>query len=77
MHNHTPEDLIRYLYKETSLLENAEMEASLENDWTLREKLSVLKASFERLNTIIQVPRTQAVLNILKYAAGQNTVKAR
>lgn len=77
MHNHTPEDLIRYLYKETSHLENAEMEASLENDWTLREKLSVLKASFERLNTIIQVPRTQAVLNILKYAAGQNTVKAR
>lgn len=76
MHNYAPEDLIRYLYKETSADENAEIEESLEKDWTLREKSAVLKASFERLNTIIQSPRTQSVLNILKYASGQNIVKA-
>jgi hypothetical protein len=76
MHNYAPEDLIRYLYKETSPDENVEIEESLNKDWTLREKLVVLKASFERLNTIIQKPRTQSVLNILKYAAGQNIVKA-
>jgi hypothetical protein len=76
MHNYAPEDLIRYLYKETSPDENVEIEERLDKDWTLREKLAVLRASFERLNTIIQSPRTQSVLNILKYAAGQNIVKA-
>jgi hypothetical protein len=76
MHNHTPEDLIRYLYKETSQQENVEIEDSLCTDWTLREKFAVLKTSFERLNTIIQSPRTESVLNILKYATGQNVVKA-
>jgi hypothetical protein len=76
MHNYTPEDLIRYLYMETSPDENVEIEESLDKDWTLKEKFTVLKTSFDRLNMIIQSPRTQSVLNILQYAAGQNMVKA-
>ena len=69
MYNYTPEDLLQYLYNETDSVTTAAIEEALVNDWTLREKLGVLKASHQRLNTIIETPRTEAVLNILKYAA--------
>jgi septum formation inhibitor-activating ATPase MinD len=65
----TPEDLLLYLYKETSAEQNCAIEEALAQDWTLREKLAVLQASQSRLNTIVETPRTQTVLNILKYAA--------
>ena len=68
MHNYSPEDLILYLYKETSAETAAAIEHALENDWTLREKLAVLKTSIERLNSITETPRTEVVLNIMKYA---------
>lgn len=68
MHNYTPEDLLLYLYKETTPQATAQLEEALKNDWTLREKLEVLKKSMERLDTIKLAPRTEAVLNILRYA---------
>jgi len=68
MHNYSPEDLILFLYKETSPQITAGIEEALQKDWTLREKLSVLKISTERLNSIIVSPRTEAVLNVLKHA---------
>jgi anti-sigma factor RsiW len=74
MHHYTPEDLIRYLYKETSAEETAAIEQALQSDWTLREKMSVLKTSNERLNTLIETPRTEVVLNVLKYAASKQKV---
>lgn len=74
MHHYTPEDLIRFLYKETSPEETAQIEQALGADWTLREKMAVLKASNERLNTLIEAPRTEVVLNVLKYAASTQKV---
>ena len=74
MHNYSPEDLLRYLYKETSPQATAEIEEALQNNWTLREKLAVMKTSMERLNTIVVSPRTEAVLSILKYAGQQQQV---
>ena len=68
MTNFTPEDLLQYLYKETSTDETAAIEAALEKDWTLREKLGVLKASMQRLDKITVSPRTETVLNVLHYA---------
>jgi hypothetical protein len=68
MTNFTPEHLLQYLYKETSAQENAAIAEALQHDWTLREKLNVLKASMQRLDTINQPPRTEAVLNVLAYA---------
>jgi hypothetical protein len=65
---YTPEDLLQYLYKETSPSESAAIEQSLKEDWTLREKLEVLKASVKRLDTIIESPRIEVVLNVLNYA---------
>ena len=71
MTNFTPEDLILYLYKETSDKKTATIEAALQNDWTLREKLHVLKASMQRLDKIVQAPRTEVVLNVLNHAKEQ------
>ena len=68
MTNFTPEDLLLYLYNETSVKQTAEIEAALEKDWTLREKLTVLKASMQRLDRITLSPRTEVVLNVLNHA---------
>ena len=74
MQNFTPEDLILYLYKETSPETTAAIEKALENDWTLREKLLVIKTSMERLDSIQVSPRTEVVLNVLKHVyKHQNT----
>jgi hypothetical protein len=64
----TPEDLLLYLYKETSEEQTTAIENALKQDWTLREKLAVLKTSLERLDGIKKSPRTRIVLNILNYA---------
>ena len=65
----TPEELIQFLYKETSPEKAAAIEASLQEDWTLREKLEVLKASAKGLDHVkLESPRPQVILNILNYA---------
>ena len=68
MTNFTPEDLLLYLYKETSPRQTAAIEKALAKDWTLREKFAVLKNSIQRLDKIKQSPRTEVVLNVLNYA---------
>jgi hypothetical protein len=72
----TPEDLLRYLYKETSSEMNAAIEAALAEDWTLREKLEVLKASARNLDRMIESPRQEVILNILQYARETATATA-
>ena len=74
IYNYTPEDLIRYLYKETSPEETSAIDLALKQDWTLREKLSVLKTSMDRLDSIKVSPRSEVILNILRYAASNETV---
>ena len=68
MHNFTPDDLLLYLYKETSPQATAAIEKALQEDWTLREKLTVLKTSMERLHSIVVSPRTEIILNVLRHA---------
>lgn len=75
MHNFMPEDLLLYLYKEASPQQATIIEEALKLDWTLREKLAVMKTAMERLDNLTAVPRTEVVLNVLKYAAAQQTVK--
>jgi len=74
MHNYSPEDLILFLYKETSPEATAAIEKALKEDWTLREKLAVIKTSMERLNSITVSPRTEIILNVLRYAREQEEV---
>ena len=64
----TPEELIHYLYRETSPARTAQIEEALLNDWTLREKLEVLQNSIQMLERPLESPRTEAVMNVLNYA---------
>ena len=73
MTNFTPEDLLLYLYKETSPEQTSAIEEALQKQWPLREKMNVLKASMVRLEKITETPRTEVVLNVLNYAREQAT----
>ena len=73
MTNFTPEDLLLYLYKETSLQQAAEIEEALSKDWALREKLTVLKTSMQRLDKLVVAPRTEIVLSVLNKARQEST----
>ena len=44
MSNFTLEDLVQYLYKETSELKIAAIKAALKTDWKLREAFNQLKS---------------------------------
>jgi len=64
----TPEELLQYLYKETSPEKSAAIEAALRDDWTLREKFEVLQASTQSLNTALESPRMEVILRVMDYA---------
>lgn len=68
MHNFTPEDLLLYLYNETSPAKTAEIKAALETDWSLREKFEVITSAQKRLEALKMSPSQQTVDNILNYA---------
>jgi hypothetical protein len=61
------EDLIQYLYKETSVQKTAAIEAALENDWDLLESLELIKSGQKNLETIELSPRDEAVNRILQH----------
>lgn len=64
----THEELVQYLYNETSPERAADIEAALSNDWSLREKMEMLQHSVQALDTPLESPRTEVVINILNYA---------
>jgi hypothetical protein len=68
MHNFTPEDLLQYLYNETSPAQTAEIKAALETDWSLCEQFEVMTSAQKRLETLKMSPSQQTVDNILDYA---------
>ena len=68
MHNFTPEDLIQYLYNETSPAQTAQIKAALETDWSLREKFEVITSAQSRLEALKMSPSQQTIDNILSYA---------
>lgn len=70
----TPEELVLYLYQETSPEQTVAIEEALKKDWTLREKLNVIKTSIQRLDKIQVSPRTEVILNVLNYAR-ENSVE--
>ena len=74
MYNYTPEEILLYLYKEASPELTTAIEEELAKNWALREKLAVMKTAMERLNNITASPRTEVVLNVLRYAADQEKV---
>ncbi|HLZ85927.1 MAG TPA: hypothetical protein VKQ52_01750 [Puia sp.] len=74
----TPEDLLRYLYKESSPELTVAIESALKEDWMLREKLEVLRSSVTELDTVIVSPRMEVIQRVMNYArktAVQETVQ--
>jgi len=76
MHNFTPEDLVQYLYKETSPEKTAEIKAALDNDWSLREKYEVITSAQSRLEKLTLSPRKSVIDNILNYAESKIAISA-
>ena len=68
MHNFTLEDLLQYLYKETSPELTAQIKAALETDFSLREKLDLITSGQSRLEPVKLSPSQQTIDNILSYA---------
>jgi hypothetical protein len=68
MPSFTTEELLQFLYKETSPEQTAAITAALSSDWSLREKLSLLSSTQQHLNEISYSPRQQSVDFILNYA---------
>ena len=64
----TPEDLVMYLYHESTPEKTAAIELALQQDWTLREKFEVLRKAVVSLDQSLTSPRTESVLNVLNYA---------
>ena len=67
MQNITPEDLVQYLYSETSTAKTAAIEATLEADLELREAYEVMATAKKQLEDIAFKPRDEAVKKILEH----------
>jgi hypothetical protein len=72
MNEITPEELVRYLYKETSVQKTARIEAALDSDWNLRETYEKLRIAHVNLPNTQLSPRPEAVNAILEYASKRN-----
>jgi hypothetical protein len=73
MHNFTTEELLQYLYHETSPSKTAEIKAALESDWSLREKFEVVTSAQKSLEPVALSPRQETIDAIMNYA--ENTVE--
>lgn len=69
------EDLIRYLYQETSNDQTLAIEKALETDWELKDQLEILRDSMKSLDKMIKSPRSQSIEAILNYAKSTSTLE--
>lgn len=69
MKQFTPEDLVQYLYKETSVQKSAAIKAALETDWELRESFQKLQEARQNLEEIKLSPRDEVINRILQHTS--------
>ncbi|MEY4702656.1 MAG: hypothetical protein RIR96_553 [Bacteroidota bacterium] len=68
MHSITQEDLLLYLYGETSPQQTQEIKIALEQDWNLKEIYLQLEHTKNELDGFNMSPSENSVNKILKYA---------
>lgn len=68
MYSFTSEDLIQYVYNETSIQKSAAIREALETDWILKEKYDDIISAHSTLEKLSLSPRKQVVDRILRYA---------
>lgn len=64
----TENDLIRYIYGETSENEKSEIEKAAVCDPEMDEELRILKSIYSDLNDLIISPSERAISKIIKYS---------
>ena len=62
------EDLLQYLYNETSPKKTAAIKAALETDWSLREAYEMMVSGQKKLEDINLSPREEILKKILAHA---------
>ena len=65
MQDLTTEDLILYLYRESDPALTSRIDKALEEQWAVREKLNVLKASIQHLNNSTPLTPSRATLDAI------------
>lgn len=68
MQSITSEDLLLYLYGETTPQQSKEIASALQNDWDVKEKYELLKGSIDELNEISYAPEQKTIDKIMEYA---------
>ncbi len=68
METYTMEDLLQYLYKETSPERTAAIKAAIESDWDLREKFETITSTVNKLEPVTLSPRDKTIDFIMNYA---------
>lgn len=68
MHNFNFEDLVQYMYRDTSDEKMIAISTALQTDWSLREKYDLLKEGYATLGTAKFSPRKKTIDSILCYA---------
>ena len=68
----TENDLLRYVYGETTTKENVEIQNSLLCDEQLQETYNQLMSTLGELDSCMKMPNDRAVQNILDYSKSSN-----
>lgn len=68
MHALTTEDLLLFIYGETTSEESNTIKSALENDWKLQEEYKTLLAEIGQLNELNFSPSNKAIDSILEYS---------
>jgi hypothetical protein len=63
----TPEDLVQYLYRETSQQKTAAINFALDTDWNLRDSFEQISSGLKNLEKVNFSPRDEAVNRILQH----------
>lgn len=74
MENYSTEDLILYIYGESTADQTQEISRAIQNDWQLREKYQALKESIQGLSSLVKGPRQQTIDAIMNYAKATSEV---
>jgi len=70
IHNtYTTNDLIRFIYKETSAKESIQIAEQISSDWNLKEEYEILKDAYRQLPKVTFSPKKETLSNILGYSS--------
>ena len=70
----TPNDVLRYLYKETNAVENKQLEEALLVDADLLDQYLQLTSIKEQLDQVRKTPNEGTVQAIIEYANSQHPI---